>query len=438
MGRRGRLVFRDRLLPLFADHEARAAGLGRPGGRTNISLSSDCIWTALVAHDAEFWSRRTCRGSLSGRSPRQDGWRRRPSAVHSVKATSPTRRGLDPGRRASRLAAARPAKGTASRAAAPAAPRGRSSIRSVNPVPTPPTCSSPPAPGRRGSASRSRPRAGPGPGASRRSRPPASAVLDLAPVRRPPPRQVRRGAALGHDALEPVLAAGRQDVRAAARGSWAAPATVVASSSRRSSAARRSVYGSLEQRAAVQAEQVEDEVDDRHPLGEAAGRGRVRGRACAPAAARSSAGHARRTSPARRRGRAHARRPAPAGVEHLGIAGLTSRSLRDISRAPCRPGVGDRADAVPLHLVRPRGVVAGGGSSPGTASIGRTRSGSPGRVGSRWLITASCDRRPCIADHASPVRCTGLELMFDTAHDEGMGDSVMSQDIGDGSASGHR
>src|SRR4051794_21309440 len=65
----------------------------------------------------------------------------------------------------------------------------------------------------------------------------------------------------------------------------------------------------------------------------------------------------------------------------------------------------------------------GAGSSPGMASIGRTRSGSPGRVASRSLITASCDRRPCFAEPESPVWRAGLELTFDTAHDGDMGDS---------------
>jgi hypothetical protein len=39
-------------------------------------------------------SRRTSRASLSSRTPRKTGWRSFPSAVHSLKATSTTTRGV--------------------------------------------------------------------------------------------------------------------------------------------------------------------------------------------------------------------------------------------------------------------------------------------------------------------------------------------------------
>src|SRR5262249_12347274 len=83
--------------------------------------------------------RGTAAGSLSIRSPRQLGWRRIPSVVHSAKATSPTRLGsVQCAPRAAWLGILVP-NGLVSRPSGRNCSARSASIASVKPVPTCPT-----------------------------------------------------------------------------------------------------------------------------------------------------------------------------------------------------------------------------------------------------------------------------------------------------------
>ena len=282
-----------------------------------------------------------------------------PSLVHSVNSTSATRVGCTKTDPRGGFGPSPAANGESSRRSSTFA--RRSSSASVKPVPTRPAKRSAAvlldADEQRADAIR----------ALAGARHPAADddvlaahVLDLQPALRAAAGLVRAVEPLRDDALEAVLEARREHGRAVADDVIGrAPRRALEPEVREQLAALG--VGQLEQRMPVEPQQVEDEVRDRHLLGEAAHRGLAAHVHPRLQASEARAGRVRfrfleRDDLAVEDRAVRAQRPVQRAK--LGIAAGDVVAVAALEADPAGLGVRQRAHAVPLDLERPVRIVA--------------------------------------------------------------------------------